>query len=133
MTSHQRDFLLQYSFEMIHPLFLIVAVSILVASILAQDVELDVQMGTEETAVFFPLLRFASIGDLESVLDELKQGKDVDEHTSSGVTAAHAAARYNHNEVLLAVSFDQSFFFFFQLTIYAIKYFFFSLFKLALT
>jgi ankyrin repeat protein len=75
----------------------------------AQDVELDVQMGTEETANFFPLLRAASVGDLATVHDLLQQKHDVNQQLENGVTAVHAAARYNHNDVLHMVSIYWSF------------------------
>jgi ankyrin repeat protein len=84
--------------------FYFTLVLVILVGLLAQDVDVDMQMGTEATANYFPLLRFASIGDVESVKDELRQGRDVNERSEDGIAAVHAAARYSHNEVLRVVS-----------------------------
>jgi hypothetical protein len=79
-------------------------VLVLLVAVLAQDVDVDMQMGSEATANYFPLLRFASIGDVNSVKDELRQGRDVNQRAEHGVAAVHAATRYGHNDVLQVVS-----------------------------
>lgn len=88
---------------MIQPQFILLLALLVLAILSAQDVVVDVQVETEDTANLFPLLRFATMGDVGSVADLLKQGADVNERLENGVTAAHAAARYNHNNVLSVV------------------------------
>jgi ankyrin repeat protein len=84
--------------------YLLLIALLALSGILAQDVEVDVGLGTEDSADIFPLLRFATMGDVVSVADEIRQGRNVNERLNTGLTAAHAAARYNHNKVLSVVS-----------------------------